>query len=307
MIATSDRLQMDSSSYLQNILDVPEHADLRRLTTLVEHLFQVPVAYMALLGTGGSVVARIGNGTEYATCLGGIRLDKLLEQSQLVRDSARDLPPGTDIGDLRFAASAVLRCSTGMLLGLLVIADRVPRPDFSPTDFRALGELAGVLAGKIELRMVASLALESELSLHETEQSFREIANCAPIPLIYSRADGSCLYVNQAWLNFSGRTLDQELTKGWPSLVHPEYRKAVLEEWRQAFAAHGLFSAEAPMRRYDGAYRWILGKGAPRFRESGSFDGYVGCLIDITRYHGTRANTCGAARCPCGRLCPIPE
>ena len=211
MVAATDRTRPDSSSYLQNILDAPEHSGLRRLTGLVEHLFQVPVAYMALLGTGDTVVARIGNGTEYAGCLGELRLDNLLAESRLVRDSACDLPPGTDFADLRFAASAVLRSSSGVHLGILVIADRVPRPEFSAGDFRALGDLAGILAGRMELRAIASLALESVLSLRETEQRFRGIADCAPVPLIYSHADGSCLFVNRTWLDFSGRTVAQEL------------------------------------------------------------------------------------------------
>jgi PAS domain S-box-containing protein len=308
MVAASDQSQPDSSSYLQNILDSPEHSDLRRLTSLVEHLFRVPVAYMALLGTGDAVVARIGNGTEYAACLGAVRLDNLLARPQLVRDSARDLPPGTDLADLRFAASALLRSSSGVQFGVLVIADRVPRPEFSTADLDALADLAGVLAGKMELRMIASLALETELSLRETEQRFRGIANCAPVPLIYSRADGSCLFVNQTWLDFSGRTAGQELASGWVSLIHPDHRRAVVKECRRALDAQRPFTVKAPLRRRDGQYRWTLGKGAPRFRADGSFAGYVGCLIDIADYRATpEMHTCGAVRCPCGRLCPLPE
>jgi len=307
MVAATDRTRPDSSSYLQNILDAPEHSGLRRLTGLVEHLFQVPVAYMALLGTGDTVVARIGNGTEYAGCLGELRLDNLLAESRLVRDSACDLPPGTDFADLRFAASAVLRSSSGVHLGILVIADRVPRPEFSAGDFRALGDLAGILAGRMELRAIASLALESVLSLRETEQRFRGIADCAPVPLIYSHADGSCLFVNRTWLDFSGRTVAQELAAGWVSLVHRDHRRRVVEECARAFGARRTFSVEAPLRRHDGQYRWTLGKGAPRFREDGSFAGYVGCLIDIAGYRGTsEVHACGAVRCPCGRLCPLP-
>jgi PAS domain S-box-containing protein len=308
MVVAADQSRPDSSSYLQNILDAPEHPDLRRLTNLVEHLFQVPVAYLALLGAGDTVVARIGNGTEYAACLGALRLDNLLAEPQLVRDSACDLPLGTDLADLRFAASALLRSSSGVHFGILVIADRVPRPGFSTADFGALADLAGILAGKMELRMIASLALESELSLRDTEQRFRGIADCAPVPLIYSRADGACLFVNQAWLVFSGRKVGQELKRGWASLIHPDHRRRTVAECWRAFEAHRPFTVNAPLRRHDGQYRWTLGKGAPRFREDGSFAGYVACLIDITEYRGTpEVHTCGAARCPCGRLCPLPR
>lgn len=284
MVAASEVSRPQSSSYLHDILDAPEHPDLRRLAALVEHLFRVPVAYVALLGTGDTVVARIGQGTEYSACLGALRLDKLLAEPQLIRDSTSDLPPGTDLRDLRFAASAPLRSTSGVQFGVLVIADRVPRPDFSALDFRALAELAGVLAGKMELRLVASLALESELSLRESDHRFREMVQSAPVPLIHAHADGSFAFINQAWLNFSGRTKEQERADGWVSLVHPEYRKGVREEWRRAVEAHGPFTAEAPMRRHDGVFRWMLGKAAPVFRKDGSFDGYVGCLIDIEKF-----------------------
>jgi len=284
MLAEADLIR--PTWYLHNILDTPEHPDIRRLTALVQHLFRVPVAYFALLGGADRVLARIGSGTEYADCLGAVRLDNLLAKPQLVRDPARDLPPGTDLRDLRFAASALLHSTSGVQFGVLVIADRAPRPEFSLADFRALGELAGVMAEKMELRLVASLALESELSLRDTGRQFRGIADFVPIPLIYSSADGSCTRVNRAWLDFSGRTAEQERARGWVSLIHPEYRRTVVKQCRHAFQSHGPFDAKAPVRHRDGVYRWMLGKGAPRFGEDGSFDGYVGCLIDLADDRG---------------------
>ncbi len=308
MIAASDQSRSDRSSYLHGILEIPEHPDLRRLTTLVEHLFHVPVAYMALLGMGDTVVARIGNGTEYAPYLGAMQLDNLLVEPQLVRDVATDLPPGSDMADLRFAATALLRSTSGMQFGLLVIADRAPRPEFSAKEFAAFADLASILAVKMELRMVASLALESELSLRATAVSDRKIATGAPVPLIYRSADGVCRFVNHAWLDFSGRTLEKELAAGWEDLIHPDYRVAVMEEYWTSFEALRPFTAEAPLRRYDGQYRWMLSKAAPKFGVDGSFEGYVGVLIDIADYRGANnAGACGATRCPGGHLCPLPE
>jgi len=82
----------------------------------------------------------------------------------------------------------------------------------------------------------------------------------------------------------------------------------VMEEYWRSFEALRPFTAEAPLRRHDGQYRWMLSKGAPRFREDRSFAGYVGCLIDIGGYCDTpEIRSCEAIRCPCGRLCPLPE
>lgn len=284
-----DRSRPDNSTCLHDILDAPEHPDLRGLTSLAEHLFHVPVAYMALLGKDDTVVSRVGNGTEYAPCLGALQFDNLLAEPHLVRDSARDLPPGTDLKDLRFAASALLRSTSGVQFGVLVIADRAPRPEFSARDARALAEFASLLAGKMELRLVASLALESELSASETTERFRGLANAVPVPIVYSRADGSIAFTNRTWLDFSGRSTGQEQANGWASLIHPDHRRRVAEECRHAFEERRPFAVEAPVRRHDGAYRWMLGKGAPQFRADGSFDGYVGCLIDLSEYRADEA------------------
>jgi PAS domain S-box-containing protein len=286
MVSASDLLRPDRSSYLHNILASPEHPDLRRLTKLVGHLFHVPVAYMALLGTGDTVVSRIGAGIDYAGCLGAWQLDNLLGKPHLVRDAAAELSAGTDLADLRFAASALLRSTSGLQFGILVIADRSPRPNFSDDDFAALVELAAVLAGKMELRLIASVALESELALRDSQESHHTLAKCLPVPLIYRTANGSCDFVNQAWLEFFGRTWEEELENGWTSLIHPDYRSQVTEEYWRSFEAIRPFLAEAPLLRHDGQYRWMLSKSTPKFRHDGSFDGYVGVLIDIADYRG---------------------
>jgi hypothetical protein len=70
--------------------------------------------------------------------------------------------PGFVCGDLRFAAAAPLRSSEGLELGLLVIADIAPRPEFSRKDYETLAELAGVLAEMMELRLPACHLRDAE-------------------------------------------------------------------------------------------------------------------------------------------------
>ena len=49
-----------------------------------------------------------------------------------------------------------------------------------------------------------------------------------------------------------------------------------------AFEARLPWSLEYRLRRADGAYRWMLASGVPKYGPDGSFTGYVGCDIDIT-------------------------
>jgi PAS domain S-box-containing protein len=265
-----------------DILDEPEQASLLRLTKLVEHVFRVPVAYMALLGSDPSVTTRIGSGSAYWQYLRTYPLDAILAEPQLWRYSDEAPVAGFVHGDLRFAASVPLRSSDGLELGLLVIADVRDRPDFSQNDHEILFELAEVLAGKMELRMMACKAHESEVSIKESEYRFRNIANSAPVMIFYSGVDGGCSFVNQAWLGFTGKRLEEELGDGFEDSFHPDYRESVLRTYWNAFQERKPLTMQFPMRRLDGEYRWMEVRGVPRYKANGVFTGYIGCFVDMT-------------------------
>ncbi|MGB8986146.1 MAG: PAS domain S-box protein, partial [Candidatus Sulfotelmatobacter sp.] len=58
--------------------------------------------------------------------------------------------------------------------------------------------------------------------LLESEQRFRLVANSAPVLIWMSGPDKLCTFFNKGWLDFTGRTLEQEMGKGWEAGVHPE-------------------------------------------------------------------------------------
>jgi PAS domain S-box-containing protein len=98
-----------------------------------------------------------------------------------------------------------------------------------------------------------------------------------------SGTDGGCTYFNEGWLSFSGRSLEAELGDGWITGVHPDDRDACLREYTEAFAARRDFQLEYRLCRHDGTYRWVRNIGTPRWSPNGSFLGYVGCALDVTR------------------------
>ncbi len=270
-----------------SVLDEPEQADLLRLTKLVEHLFHVPYAYMALLGQNLEVVTRIGSGSEHWESLRTYPLAESIVKPRVWPDPSGEIVAGFDSGELRFAAAAPLRSSDGLDLGLLVIADLQPRPEFSQRDHENLEELASVLAGKMELRLLASQAREAEWRLVEAESRFRSLANAAPIMMIYSGVDGGSSFVNKAWLDFTGRDLDDELGDGFSETFHPDYRERVVDLYWEALQARAPLTLEFPMRRHDGEYRWMEARGMPRILADGKWAGYIGCFIDLTEHRAT--------------------
>jgi PAS domain S-box-containing protein len=94
--------------------------------------------------------------------------------------------------------------------------------------------------------------------------------------------DKLCTFFNRTWLNFTGRSMEQEVGNSWAADVHPDDLDCCYESYSSSFDARRNFNIEHRLRRADGEYRWVLCTGVPRFDPSGTFAGYIGSDIDIT-------------------------
>jgi two-component system, LuxR family, sensor kinase FixL len=119
-------------------------------------------------------------------------------------------------------------------------------------------------------------------ALRESEDRFRTLADTAPVMIWMSDTNKLCTYFNKGWLDFTGRSLEQQLGNGWAEGVHSEDLKPCLEVYVNSFDARNPFTMEYRLRRRDGEYRWVLDTGGPRFAPDGRFLGYIGSCFDIT-------------------------
>jgi diguanylate cyclase (GGDEF)-like protein/PAS domain S-box-containing protein len=114
-------------------------------------------------------------------------------------------------------------------------------------------------------------------SLHFTQQLLEKLPN----PIWHCDAEGQHDYFNQAWLHFTGRTMEQELGYGWTEGIHPEDAKRFLLSYREAFALRQPFLMEYRLRHCSGEYRRVSAHGQPFYDLEGHFSGYLGACIDI--------------------------
>jgi PAS domain S-box-containing protein len=118
--------------------------------------------------------------------------------------------------------------------------------------------------------------------LRESEVRFRNVADTAPVLVWMSDTSKGCTFFNKGWLEFTGRTFEQELGNGWMEGVHSEDLNRCLEVYGNAYDVRQPFTMEYRLRRNDGEYRWVLDNGIPRLDANGVFLGYIGSCIDIT-------------------------
>jgi len=113
------------------------------------------------------------------------------------------------------------------------------------------------------------------------EQRFKELLNASPLMIWMSGADAMCNFFNRAWLEFRGRTLEEELGNGWAEGLHPDDRDLLLETYLKAFTARSPFRVQYRLQRAGGEYGWVDGSGTPLIEDS-VFGGFIGIATDVS-------------------------
>lgn len=113
-----------------------------------------------------------------------------------------------------------------------------------------------------------------------TDREYRQIVEHSSMMVWRADADGKLDYFNEVWLEFTGRTLAQELGEGWTGGVHPEDLDRFVKLRREHFERREPFGFEFRLRRHDGVYRTVVGRGVPVWHEGG-FGGHIGSCVDV--------------------------
>ena len=142
--------------------------------------------------------------------------------------------------------------------------------------------LIGVAIPMLFLAALIEERVTRENDLRESESRFQIVADAAPVLIWMSGVDKLCTFFNKPWLDFTGRSIEQELGNGWAEGVHQDDFKRCLEVYTRAFDARQPFVMQYRLRRNDDEYRWISDQGVPRYDPQGRFAGYIGSCVDVT-------------------------
>jgi len=111
---------------------------------------------------------------------------------------------------------------------------------------------------------------------------YKTIVETAPNLIWRSGLDTKCYYFNKTWLDFTGRTFEQEYGNGWAEGVHPDDLDRCVKFYLDNFNKKTPFEMEYRLRRNDGEWRWINDRGVPSFDNHGNFTGFIGSCVDVT-------------------------
>jgi PAS domain S-box-containing protein len=145
-----------------------------------------------------------------------------------------------------------------------------------------LKDADGTIVGASKILRNITERKQEQAALRESEERFRLIANTAPVAIWMVDAANQCTYVNQVWVDHTGRPPQAALGRGWTDGIHPDDLERIWTTYANAFDRRQPFRIEYRLRRHDGEYRWMTDAGVPRYDGDGSFAGYIGSATDVT-------------------------
>jgi PAS domain S-box-containing protein len=118
----------------------------------------------------------------------------------------------------------------------------------------------------------------AEETLRQREKELRDIIETMPAMAFVTDAVGHNMVVNRRWLEYTGFGPDAANSI---SAVHPDDAAHYKAARRHSIATGEPFEEEMRLRRFDGEYRWFLGRAVPLRGDDGKVLKWYGVHTDI--------------------------
>lgn len=137
------------------------------------------------------------------------------------------------------------------------------------------------LKGYVSVCHDITAQMNVEAALEESEENYRVMTERNPVMIWKSGVDGSKLYFNRTWYEFTGLKPEEIHRNSWVETVHPDDRNHYMDLYEHSIRHKKPYRAEFRMRYRDGSYRWVLASASPRYSSLGEFRGFIGSKTDI--------------------------
>ncbi len=128
--------------------------------------------------------------------------------------------------------------------------------------------------------------LQKMLAQHQVElERFRTLSDLAPMGILQTDEHWQTRYVNNRWLEVTGRSEDDIQGLNWGNALYHEDADATLTELHACLAAGLEFRCECRIQRSIAEIIWVQLHARPIYNCMGNVDGFLATLIDNSYYH----------------------
>src|SRR5580692_2186489 len=218
-------------------------------------------------------------------CVGSCGTAASLKQRVIVSDVATD-PLWADYRDLalshglRAVWSQPLLSKNQEILGTFCISYTEPRTP-NETDLRLIEGAGHIAVIAIEGERSQEALRGASEEIRNSEARLRKIIDTIPTLAWCTLPDGTGIFWNRRWHEYTGLSLEVVRGWGWQDAIHPEDLKEITDKWLGFLAAGQPGEVEGRLRRFDGVYRWFLFRAEPLRDESGNIVNWYGTDTDI--------------------------
>jgi PAS domain S-box-containing protein len=163
--------------------------------------------------------------------------------------------------------------------GLIGFDDCEQAREWEAPELDALHTAATILGAAIQRRRADERAAESERRYRETIEKIREV-------IFHTDAQGLWTYLNPAWTEITGYSVEESLGQLFLDYVHPDDRARNMELFEPLIQRKKDYCRH--IIRYvtkDGESRWIEVHARLTFDDAGETNGTTGTLRDMTVQH----------------------
>lgn len=124
--------------------------------------------------------------------------------------------------------------------------------------------------------------IETEKALKLSQIERNTIINRIPAFIIVSHGDGRLHFINQAFMEFIGKSEQEIKAAGWvKTAVHPDDLTHVRHRLAQAIQNKHELNIELRIKKHNGEYAWFLAQGKPFLNDEGILDKWYFALTNI--------------------------
>ncbi|KAL8766010.1 MAG: hypothetical protein Q9209_007099 [Squamulea sp. 1 TL-2023] len=138
------------------------------------------------------------------------------------------------------------------------------------------------LAGIVVLKDVTEYTDIIKAQSRENDEQFELICDMMPQMLWTTNPKGHHDWFSRRWYEYTGLGVEESSGDGWTQAFHPEDVPEAERRFQHSLATGDQYTTEYRCRRYDGEWRWMLGRALPlRDSRTNSIVKWFGTCTDI--------------------------